>query len=82
MSRLRPRFQNQADRLLGLVSEESKRSDPLQLDRDLISLDPAVLLEDQTVGRFEFAFATARTFVFRGLGATACAVPRSVDYMF
>jgi hypothetical protein len=30
----------------------------------------------------EFAFATARTFVFQGFGAPACAVPRSVDYMF
>ncbi len=30
---------------------------------------------------FEFAFATARTFVFRGFEATARAVLRSVDYM-
>jgi len=32
-------------------------------------------------GRFEFAFATARTFVFRGFEAAARAVLRSVDYM-
>src|ERR1700751_2655708 len=28
------------------------------------------------------AIDAGRTFVFRGLGATACAVPRPVDYMF
>jgi len=32
-------------------------------------------------GRFEFACATAHTFVFRGFGSATCAVARSVDYM-